>query len=188
MNSTPTSPTTAHVTTAHETTRAERYLAVEQWLLLAAADAAEARREWETIGLTLLRCGARFTAISIPGVIVHAAAGTSEPASVDAFLAEVLDHGPVFAAPGLERYYAIVGASAVRDGDVSAAECLPRGCLLGVPAVPLIQYESGVPYWAVPMDSPGDFCLAAPLADLVACGGARMAAPQRESSERGTIL
>lgn len=137
--------------------------------------------------MALLRCGGRFTAICIPGAVVHAAAGTDAPARVDAFLAEALDGGPVFAASGLDRYYALVGASAVRNWDVSGTECLPCGCLLGVPAVSLTEYEPGVPYWSVPIDSHGDVCLAASLADMVAYGRDRLAAPQREPIERGTI-
>lgn len=182
MNSTPKSPTTAHVTT-----RAERALAVEHWLLQAAPDVPTARREWEATGMALLRCGGLFTAVRIPGAIVRAAAGTDEPPRVDVFLTEVLHGGPVFTVAGLDRYYALVGAAALCDWDASGTERLPRGIRLGVPAVSLTEYVPGVGYWAVPMDSPAELCMAADLADMIAHGRARLAAAtQREPSERGT--
>ncbi|KKD02201.1 hypothetical protein TN53_41860, partial [Streptomyces sp. WM6386] len=74
---------------------AERARGVGAWLLLASSDTDKAREEWHTMGTALLRGGALSTAVCVPGAIVRAAAGTDEPARVDAFLAFFL--GPVFA-------------------------------------------------------------------------------------------
>jgi hypothetical protein len=87
-------------------TNAERARGIAAWLLLAAPDTDKAREEWHTMGTALLRCGVLFTAVCVPGAIIPAAAGTDEPARVDAFLVFLL--GPVFASAGLSRYYALV--------------------------------------------------------------------------------
>ncbi|MFD3843532.1 hypothetical protein ACFWWC_46150 [Streptomyces sp. NPDC058642] len=82
-------------------TNAERARGIAAWLLLAAPDTDKAREEWHTMLTALLRCGVLFTAVCVPGAIIPAAAGTDEPARVDAFLASFL--GPVFASAGLSR-------------------------------------------------------------------------------------
>ncbi|MFF0133709.1 hypothetical protein ACFYTG_50115 [Streptomyces mirabilis] len=164
-------------------TGAERARGIEAWLLLAAPDAAKARREWETQGAAILRCGQLFTAVRIPGTIVRAAADKDDAAGVDAFLAQVFAGGPVFTDAGLNRYYALVQGGAAYDWHVPGTECLPRGIGLGVPAVGLMQYEPGVPYWASPMDGPGELCDEDQVADLVMTGWRRLA--QSRPSDRG---
>ncbi|MEV5551922.1 hypothetical protein AB0L35_38305 [Streptomyces sp. NPDC052309] len=148
-------------------TGADRALAVETWLLSAAPDLKTARWEWRQGGPTFLRCGGTFTAIRIPGSVVHAAAGTAEPRAVDGYLEEALDGGPVIAGHGLTRYYALVPASTGPRPDlVPGADCLAPRTLLGVPPVRRTTYQGGESYWSVPMDSPGELCLAAAVDGL----------------------
>ncbi|MFF0092644.1 hypothetical protein ACFYSF_22155 [Streptomyces canus] len=156
-------------------TGAERARAVEAWLLLAAADAAKARREWETQGAAVLRCGQLFDAVRLPGAIVRSAAETDDPADVDRFLAQALGGGPVFTTAGLERYYALVEGGVAYDWRAPAAECLPRGIGLGVPAVGLTEYQPSLSYWASPMDAPGQLCDENKVAELVMSGWRRLA-------------
>ena len=77
-------------------TRFERQLAVGHWLLAAAPDIKEARKEWAVDGIALLRCGGIFSAIRVPAEVVHAAAGTEELHQVNAYLSAALMGGPVF--------------------------------------------------------------------------------------------
>ncbi|MGW0988394.1 hypothetical protein ACWD46_19555 [Streptomyces sp. NPDC002486] len=64
-----------------------RVLVIEDWLLAAASDVQQARREWDEGALTLLRCGDLFTAIRLPGDSVRVAASSIDPAEVSAYLA-----------------------------------------------------------------------------------------------------
>ncbi|MGW0086544.1 hypothetical protein [Streptomyces sp. NPDC003393] len=156
------------------TTGAERRLAVEHWLLCSAPNCRESLWEWREDDVTFLRCGARFTALRLSGAVVHAAAGTADPVQVGAYLAEVLDGGPVIAAHGLSRHYALVSPMAARSQKrrEPVAECLPPRTLLGVPPVARTTYQAGATYWAVPMDSPGELCIVA-LVDQLARRGQR---------------
>ncbi|MEU1252672.1 hypothetical protein ACWHLZ_01705 [Streptomyces chartreusis] len=140
-----------------ETVDAE-LLPVEKWLLSVARDPRQAGWEWREGGLTFLRCGPLFTAIRFPAHLVRAAARSSEPAVVDAYLAEVLDGGPVIGANGLTCYYALVPPSASLRWKHPDVECLAWGTWLGVP--PIRQTDHGSPegYWVVPMSGPGDLC------------------------------
>jgi hypothetical protein len=132
----------------------ERVLLVEEWLLGAAPDVRQARWEWGEGGLTFLRCGGLFTAIRLPGDLVQAAAASSNPTEMDAYLAEVLD-GPVIASRG--RYYALVAPSTGVEWKHPGAECLAWGTL-GVPPVTRTNCEDSLGYWAVPMRRPRELC------------------------------
>lgn len=142
----------------------ERVLLVEEWLLAAAPDVQQARWEWGEGGLTFLRCGGLFTAIRLPGDLVQAAAASSNPTEMDAYLAEVLG-GPVIASRG--RYYALVAPSAGVEWRHSAAECLAWGTWLGVPPVTETNCQNTVGYWAVPMRRPRELCHAGAVLQLV---------------------
>ncbi|MFF8872390.1 hypothetical protein [Streptomyces massasporeus] len=134
----------------------DRVLVIEDWLLAAASDVQQARREWGEGGLTLLRCGDLFTAIRLPGDSVRAAASSIDPAEVSAYLAKVLDGGPVIASRS--RYYALVPPSTGVAWQHPDAECLTWGTWLGVPPVTSTTCEDSPAYWAVPMSRPGKLC------------------------------
>lgn len=152
----------------------ERRLAVEHWLLVAAPDISQARWEWGRGDLTFLRCGAMFTALRIPGDTARAAAGTDDPGEVDAYLAGVLEGGPVIAAHGLTRYWALVPPSKVRNRWRPVAECVVPRTMLGVPPVDRTTYEGGASYWSVPIDTPGELCHVGLVDRLVERGRRRL--------------
>ncbi|MEV6164384.1 hypothetical protein AB0L71_21090 [Streptomyces sp. NPDC052052] len=161
-------------------TRKDRESVVGDWLLGAAPDLDEARTEWATTGIALLRCGGAFTAVRIQADIVQAAAGTEDPERVDAFLAEALHGGPVFIDRSSRRYYALVPASTSRLPQwagcaVPGAECLGSGCFLGVPCLQRTEPEESRCYWCVPMSGPGALCSPDAVSQLVAYGRFRRA-------------
>ncbi|MFE4752363.1 hypothetical protein ACFRIB_19145 [Streptomyces mirabilis] len=133
----------------------DRYLAVEHWLCCASP---EARQDWRDEEMPPLRCGILFTAVSLPGYLIHSVAGSTEPAEVDAFLAQALEGGPVIASGGHRRYWALVPPSAVDGWTDPASECLAPGTFLGVPPIHRKTHQPGLSYWAVAMDSPAVLC------------------------------
>lgn len=158
---------------------ADRRLAVTHWLLstLHAAGRDRAREEWTEEGLAVLPLGTLFTAVRIPGRLVHAIAGTDEPAAVDAFLREALDGGPVVCDPRHGRYYALTPAGVPRTwrkelGDLGEddVDVLGRDAYLGVPKVDAINPHDLTPYWSVPMDSAGELCQSALVGRMIALG------------------
>lgn len=151
-------------------TRAERMLAVENFLLAAAQDPATARDHWAVGHNVLVRCGGLFTAVRISGHIVRAAAGSDDRAAVDAYLADALHGGSVFTEAGLARYYVLVPASTAHHWRLPGGECLQRNYYLGVPAPRYTEYEEGFPYWPVPMDSPSELCDPVLVSNLVLRG------------------
>ncbi|QHA07821.1 hypothetical protein GQF42_35030 [Streptomyces broussonetiae] len=167
----------------HVTTGAERSLAIEHWLLMAAEDWGRARREWRTEGVTLLRSGGLFGVVRINAEVVRAAAGAEDVTAVDHFLAQALLGGPVFMDQELLRYYALVGASTgcrlewtlARDD----AEFMGVGHYLGVPAL-----DATTPkvrrYWCVEMDSAGELAPGDAVARLVRVGRSKIARGDRQ--------
>lgn len=161
--------------------RADREQAVSHWLLTAARDIAEAREEWTTRGIALLRCGGVFAAVRIPADIVQAAAGSDDPGRIGAYLGEALS-GPVFIDTSSQRYCALVPASAARQWDrnaVPGVECLGPGSYLGVPRPQHNDPEEALSYWCVPMDGPGNLCDPVSVLQVVMYGTF-----QREVAER----
>lgn len=152
-------------------TRASIDLAVSHWLLAAASDRAQARRDWQEQGVAVLACGALFSAVRMPAETVHAAAGSTDHATVDAYLSGALLGGPVICDNSMARYYALVPAGAARKWDVPGTVCLGIGWSVGVPP-PGRAREDGWArmYWSVPMDSPGVLCSAGSVQQLVMTG------------------
>lgn len=154
-------------------TQAERDLAVEQWLLAAAPDRPLARAEWDDAGATFLRCGGILAALGVPADLVHAALGTTERGAVAERLAAALHHGPVVVD---ERggYVALVRPGSVRQMRLLSARVtyFGRGFRLEVPRPGLTDpaLHGHRPYWAVPMDGPGDLCQADAVIQLATVG------------------
>lgn len=167
--------------------RKDRELAVSHWLLSAAPDMCEARDQWCTKGIALLRCGAVFAAVRIQADIVQAAAGTEDTEHTDAYLKEALQGGPVFIDTSSQRYYALVPASTSQmpqwASAVPGAECLGPGCFLGVPSPQQTDPSSFRSYWCVPMDGPGVLCSPDAVALLIAYGSHQRSAGQRLAVE-----
>ncbi|MEU8473081.1 hypothetical protein AB0F30_35270 [Streptomyces sp. NPDC029006] len=159
--------------------RAERHPGIGRWLLAAVEDPLSAEEEWEGAGLTYVPCGGLFTAIRVPGFLVHAAVQSREPAKVDAFLADALAGGPVIASPGLSRYYVLVPAGAAQRWRHSGMECLPNRTLLAVPAMTLTTYRPGVHYWSVLPETPGGLCSLGRVDALTRYGQRRWAEGRR---------
>ncbi|MFD7457837.1 MULTISPECIES: DUF6415 family natural product biosynthesis protein [unclassified Streptomyces] len=170
-------------------TRAAREIAVATWLLNSADDRTQARTEWDDTGLALFRCGGLFTAVRMEADLVHAAAGTTESAGVDAYLDAALLGGPVVADRRSGRFYALVPPSATRrsewvQGRHFGAACLAPGTYLGVPrpdlATPVPAYPS---WWCVQMDGPGVLCDADAVSQL--CSYARYRLVMTEGAVTG---
>lgn len=142
-------------------TRSEETLrAVTNWLLSAARDPLRAVQEWDMDGMTVVQCGALFCAIRLPVLLVEAIASPrSVPVMVDAFLAEVLEGGPVIRCNTGRFFYALVEPSAADRWHVRGTECLGRGYDLGVPSLDLTEHPGyTASYWAVPVREPGVLC------------------------------
>jgi hypothetical protein len=152
-------------------------LAAAHWLLSAHPAPGQARDEWSSeSGLALLPLGTLFSAVRIPERLVHAAAGSEDPAVVDAFLAEALHGGPAICDPRGRRYYALVPASTAVKWRQPGAESLGRGTYLGVPRLDAVNRNAQAwsSYWSVPMPSAAELCTPAAVAQLVAVGNFRV--------------
>ncbi|MFE3124340.1 hypothetical protein ACFXHD_13075 [Streptomyces hydrogenans] len=156
--------------------RRDREASAETWLVLAARDAREARREWDAYGVALLRCGLMFTAVRIPAEIVHAVAGTADRDAVAAYLATALDGGPCFYDSSGQSYYALAPLSAARRWNVPDTEALAGDFFLGVPATTITAPDPRcAAWWVVPMDGPGALCDLGIMRWLVERGRMRLA-------------
>ncbi len=165
---------------------ADRRLATAQWLLstLPSSARARARDEWQELGVTLLRLGTLFSAVRLPATLVTAAAGgRPSPEELDAFLAEVLDDGPVVCDPRHQRYYALVPASIPRTWTAAVDEwrsqdvdALGRDTYLGIPRPDRTREpKMRDPFWAVPMESAASLCSPLAVARLIAIGAHQLA-------------
>lgn len=131
--------------------------AVVEWLLTAALwGEARAREEWQTEGVTPLRCGGTFCALRVPVPLVEAVAGEADPPLVDAVLHEAVRGAPAFRCNQGRSYYVLVRPTVAvwwdQRGDI---ECIGRGRELGVPRPDFVGYPGcTVSYWAVPMTRP----------------------------------
>lgn len=155
---------------------ASRQLAVAHWLASAALDPRKARDEWAERDVAVLPCGTLFSAVRMPGVVVHAAAGTHRPQGVREYLADALGEGPVVVDPVSRRYYALVPASAALRWEVAGTVCLGRGSCVGVPHPRCTEPRYGRSYWAAPMDSAGTLCAPGEVALVALAGRSRRAA------------
>ncbi|MFJ4870037.1 hypothetical protein [Streptomyces sp. NPDC088757] len=161
----------------------ERELGAATWLLVAAKDAREARHEWATYGVALLRCGSLFSAVRMPAELVHAAVGTDERADVATFLEAVLEGGPVIHDAGGRQFYALTPASTARYWRTAGTECLGTDSFLGVPATDVTEPDPRCSaYWVVPMNGPGALCVPGAVARLVGIGRDAL---DREDGESG---
>ncbi|MDX3237190.1 hypothetical protein PV392_16230 [Streptomyces sp. ME03-5709C] len=155
---------------------ASRELAVAHWLASAALNPQKAREEWDERDFALLSCGTLFSAVRIPGEVVHAAAGTHDPQGVGEYLADALGEGPVIVDPVSQRYYALVPASVALRWNVASTVCLGRGSCVGVPHPRCTVPRHGRSYWSVPMDSAGMLCAPGDVALVARVGRSRQAA------------
>ncbi|MGD1218444.1 MULTISPECIES: hypothetical protein [Streptomyces] len=172
----------------HLTTGAERDLAVEHWLLSAAQDVRLARAQWQESGVALLRCSTLFGAVRVAGEVVHSAAGTSDPVGVSAFLARVLEGGPVVFDRASQFYAVLVGPSVGRLREWATlrhddAEYVGQGRCLAVPPVTAKNPDGFRVYWSVPMSSPGELAPADAVSRLLATGRHRPAPQERPGLE-----
>ncbi|MFD5251347.1 hypothetical protein ACFWM5_00690 [Streptomyces bobili] len=158
---------------------ADRRLATEHWLLSTLPrDARDrARREWGEHRIAMLPLGTLFSAVRLPAHLVHAVAGGVRPsATVDAFLDEALDGGPVICDPNGRWYYLLVPGStprtwhqAVDEWRNQEVDCLGRESYLGVPRLDVTERDSAVAsYWSVPMSSAATLCAPLTVARLIA--------------------
>ncbi|MEU9556085.1 hypothetical protein [Streptomyces fumanus] len=158
---------------------ANRRLAVEAWLLSTHPSPRHARTEWLRHGVALLPLGGLFSAIRLPGRLVQVLAASTDPADVDAFLADALDGSPVICDMQGPRYYVLVSPGVPRTWHDAAddwrkddVECLGRNAYLGVPHPSAARFpERGIAsYWSVPMTSVGELCAPLTVARLIAAG------------------
>ncbi|WP_282695622.1 hypothetical protein [Streptomyces sp. CC208A] len=154
--------------------RRSREAGAETWLVLAARDAREARKEWAEYGVALLRCWTTFTAVRIPADVVLAAAGTTDRGEVADYLSTALDGGPCFFDGNSRAFYVLTPLSTARRWDVPDTECLGADCYLGVPATTITEPDPRcAAYWVVPMDGPAALCDPGIVRRLVQWGSAR---------------
>lgn len=140
-------------------TNADRQHAVRDWLQAGLPDPSQAAHAWTPRGgVALLPLGVRFAAVRIPERLVHAAAGSTDPAVVSEYLAQLLDDGPVIHDPQHRRYYALVPGSTAVRWHHDQADCLGSPWLLGVPRVDAVEPYGLASYWSVPMPSAGVLC------------------------------
>lgn len=162
-----------------ETSPDERAAAAGTWLLMAADDVATARAEWVNSGSALLKCGTLFAAVCLPGWLVHAAAGATDPEKVSGYLTESLEGGGVFYEAAVRRYYALTPPSAELDWNVESTAILGRYAAVLVPSPALYVPGLGPSYWSVAMNGPADLCQAGRLAMVADIG--RVRAAEREA-------
>lgn len=145
----------------------------EEWLASAHPSPSTVREEWGSIAqLALIPLGRSFEAVRIHEDIVHGFAGSDDPATVSARLAESLNSGPVIRDPGFHRYYALVPPGTAEVWRSPVAECITAGTYLGVPRADRVESNGGTrtSYWSVPMSRPNGLCTAADVLALVKVG------------------
>jgi len=147
--------------------------ATEEWLASAHPSPSTVCQEWGSIAqLALIPLGRSFEAVRIHEDIVHGFAGSDDPATVSARLAESLNGGPVIRDPGFHRYYALVPPGTAEAWRTPVAECITAGTYLGVPRADRVESNGGTrtSYWSVPMSRPNGLCTAADVLALVKVG------------------
>ncbi len=188
-----------HETTDHPVsgvvlhTRADVDLAIGHWLLAATESPTRSRMEWDQDGVTMLKTGTLFSAISMSARLVHAAASTSDTGAVDDYLERALIGGPVIHDVDRCRYYALVPASGDRPWEVSRGRDitpLGRGAYVGVPRPGLTATDAapGIPYWSVHMPSMAELCLPSAVAALVEVGQYELARRAQAQAAEEQVL
>ena len=118
----------------------------------------QAHGEWADRGVALLPLGARFSVVRLPERLVHAAIGSTSPATVAAELAARLD-GPVIHdtfAHGHPYYPLIQWHAGIVWDEGDDAPCLGEGTYMGVPH---IRRTTGPgTYWLARPRHEGDLC------------------------------
>ncbi|MEW2128695.1 hypothetical protein AB0891_33910 [Streptomyces sp. NPDC007259] len=165
----------------------ERELAAGHWLLSAAPNLRESRRDWRTEGSTWLQPGILFGAVVIRAGFVHRALDLDGPDECGHPLAEALEGGPVFYSPDHfareGSYTALVTASTAMAWRSRGSVAHDRRALLRVPSPDMTESQGdGCPWWVVPLDGPGLLCRARALAGLVTAG--RLAAGRAGGGSR----
>jgi hypothetical protein len=159
----------------------DRRLAVAHWLLTAALDPVQARKDWPRVGTVLLRCGEVFTAVRMPGRLVEAAAGTGNPACMTTSLRELTGGGGVWADRHSRAVYFLVPAETTRAWNVPGTQCLDDRYVVGVPWPGGDACEDGErTHWLVEMDAPGTLCSADAVAAVARRGRRALRRPPGE--------
>ncbi|NYV73470.1 hypothetical protein [Streptomyces sp. UH6] len=135
-----------------------RRMTAVRWLLSAASEPEHAGQTWPAEGTLLLRCGRSFTTVRMPGRVVEAAAGTSCPEGLAAFLGARTEGGGVWADRHNGGVYFLVPVGACLDWSVPGTECLDSRSFVGVPHPGLGVREGERTYWLVEVDGPGALC------------------------------
>lgn len=157
-------------------TRQECEAAARSWLLLSTAGVDDARHDWRSRRIALMKCGTLFCAARIDADIVHAAAGTADLAKVIPFLGLTLIGGPAWMDQSGRRYYVLMPPSVATHREwrdrryAPGAECLGDGSYVGVPDPRWTTPYEGSSFWVVPMKGPGDLCDAEAVRQLVERG------------------
>ncbi|MFJ6659650.1 hypothetical protein ACIQNG_25350 [Streptomyces sp. NPDC091377] len=158
-------------------TSAERRAAGGEWLLAAAPAIPQAKTEWQDSGAAWLRPGRLFAAVAVNTGLVHTVLGVPGPEKAVKYLGETLD-GPVFYREQVVRYEsgytALLPSSVAQNWRVPSTVVHPSRALLLVPAPDRCEPVDGEPWWAVPLDGPGQLCTPRLLALLVAAGWSRL--------------
>ncbi|WP_328434606.1 hypothetical protein [Streptomyces sp. NBC_00425] len=164
-------PTQEHRATALDHTAGqvvtgrERFLAIARWLLDAADDEEQARREWKAGGIALLRCGRSFDAVCVPLVLVETAAGTTDRQRLAAYLHEALLGGPVFLDTASHLVYCLLSTSTPPDWRPPDCGHFGRDNYLGVPLPG--GPDTARSYWLVEPDAPGAVCVLDAVSQMV---------------------
>ncbi|WP_328638339.1 hypothetical protein [Streptomyces canus] len=151
---------------------------VAAWLLDAAMWGPErAREEWETAGMTPLRAGGSFCALRVPVALVEAAAADTDPATVDAYLGNVLDRAPAFRCNTGRWFYVLVRPTVASWWDSGGeVECVGEGHEIGVPRLDLVEHPGRTAsYWAVPMTRPSQLGTGQGVSQMVTAARSVMA-------------
>ncbi|MER8030761.1 hypothetical protein ABTZ78_17580 [Streptomyces bauhiniae] len=141
------------------------------WLAQSADDADRATTHLIEGGKAMLQLGHIFSAVRMPGQLVHGALGAELEHDVREELAERLD-GAVALDPrgtGESRYYALIPPLAALTWDMAdVAPALGRDTYLSTPA-PYRLTPPG-PHWAAPLRRENDFCRPAAVRSLLEDG------------------
>ncbi|MDX3019846.1 hypothetical protein [Streptomyces acidiscabies] len=146
----------------------DREKAIREWLASAHRKTEQAHTDWATHGVSLLPLGRPFSAVRIPGSLIHLVSGSTAHKPVASFLAEEL-RGPVIHDRheiGVS-YYALVPAEDLK-WPYPEAPYLTSGTTeswLGVPDISRTRPPGC--HWTVPPRFVGDLCRIERLAGFI---------------------